>query len=86
MRSKFIFFIGICAAISCRNNDTTEQSATVGSAQIVVDESFAPIIEDQYLVFESSYPQVKLELIYKPEVRVLNTLLQDSVKVARTTR
>ena len=82
----YILVVSCCvASLSC-SRSKTEQSATTGAAKILVDESFAPIIEDQFLVFESSYPQAKIEMVYKPEVQLLNLLLSDSINVAIMSR
>jgi len=59
---------------------------TSGSAGIVVDESLAPIIEDQLAVFESSYPDAHFKLSYKPENQLLNYFLNDSVRIAIMSR
>jgi phosphate transport system substrate-binding protein len=52
----------------------------------VVDETFAPIIEDQAYVFESTYTEGKLNMIYKPENEVLKLFLTDSSRVAILSR
>lgn len=62
------------------------ESAKVASTNVLVDESFAPIIEDQFLVFENTYPEAKINLIYKPEVQLLNLFLNDSIDVAIMSR
>lgn len=63
-----------------------ETTYTKGRVDIVVDESFAPIVEDQAYVFESNYSESKLNLILKPESQVLNLFLSDSVRVAILSR
>ncbi|MXV17529.1 substrate-binding domain-containing protein [Hufsiella ginkgonis] len=55
---------------------------TQGSAKIVVDESLAPIVDDQWQVFHNSYPEAKIEMVYLPETSALNLLLTDSMKIA----
>jgi phosphate transport system substrate-binding protein len=52
----------------------------------LVDESFAPIIEDQEYLFESTYPGAKLDLLMKSENELLNLFLSDSVQVAVLSR
>jgi phosphate transport system substrate-binding protein len=79
----FLIFASVCLQWSCGQN---QQSATVGTTKILVDESFAPIIDDHFRVFESSYPQAKIELVYKPEIQLLNILLQDSIDIAIMSR
>ncbi|HUH33141.1 MAG TPA: substrate-binding domain-containing protein, partial [Daejeonella sp.] len=73
--------------VSCQNaNTSSETTYTKGKVDIVVDESFAPIVEDQAYVFESNYTESKLNLILKPENQVLNLFLTDSVRVAILSR
>ena len=83
-RSKLVLLISI-ALFSCRNSPK-EQSYTSGSANILVDESFAPIIEDQAYVFENTYPKAKLNLVYKPENELIRLFLNDSIRVAVLSR
>lgn len=72
---------------ACQNSNTSGESTyTTGKVDIVVDESFAPIVEDQAYVFESNYSEGKLNLIFKPENQVLNLFLTDSVRVAILSR
>ncbi|WP_242689283.1 PstS family phosphate ABC transporter substrate-binding protein [Pedobacter sp. SYSU D00535] len=75
----------IVGFIRCNSGDN-DQSATVGATQIVVDESLEPIVEDQLIVFESSYPRASIKAIYKPEVQLLNSFLNDSVDIAIMSR
>jgi phosphate transport system substrate-binding protein len=88
---KGIYFIFIPSLLivlfSCQNNSgSVKQSYTSGFEQILVDESFAPIIEDQEYLFESTYPNAKLELLLKSENELLNLFLSDSVQVAVISR
>lgn len=72
---------------SCQNNTgSVQQSYTSGFEQILVDESFAPIIEDQEYLFENTYSDAKLDLIMKSENELLNLFLSDSIQVAVLSR
>lgn len=71
--------------LSC-NEKKTHSSSSNPALTLVIDESFSPIIDDQYQVFEAHYPQAKVNLIYKPEIPLLNILLQDSVNLAIMSR
>jgi phosphate transport system substrate-binding protein len=83
MKYLSLLIIGLFFA-SCEGEK--KQSATSGAITILVDESFAPIIEDQYQVFNTHYPEAKVSLIYKPETPLLNMLLQDSANIAIMSR
>nr|WP_187774806.1 substrate-binding domain-containing protein [Pedobacter sp. BS3] len=48
-----------------------------GATQIVADETFEPILEDQLFVFSSSYPDARIKMIYQPEAGVVNSLLNN---------
>jgi phosphate transport system substrate-binding protein len=71
---------------SCQQNKTEVQSYTSGREKILVDESLIPIIEDQTYVFESTYPDAKLELVAKSENELVNSFLDDSAQVAILSR
>ena len=79
------FFIGI-AFLGCNKNPgkvgSEPQSPTSGTLGLVADESFAPILEDQLMVFRSSYPKANIAVSYKAENQLLNYFLNDTVRVA----
>ncbi|MCF8318926.1 MAG: substrate-binding domain-containing protein, partial [Sphingobacteriaceae bacterium] len=70
---------------SCQNNGTV-QDYTHGHTGLVVDESLAPIVEDQLFIFQSTYPDVNVTTLYKPENELLKFLLTDSIRVAVMSR
>lgn len=80
------FFSIILFLAACSNNNTAEEQATEPGIQILVDESFAPIIDDQYQVFKSSYPNLKVELFYKSENAVIHNLLEGDIGIAILSR
>ncbi|MEJ6981654.1 substrate-binding domain-containing protein [Pedobacter sp. P351] len=86
MKCSFVYVVLCCLVFLSCSESKTKQSATVGTTKILVDDSFAPIIEDQYIVFDSSYPRAKIDLVYKPEIQLLNLLLTDSIDVAIMSR
>ena len=83
---KYALILLIPLFFAACSSDKADESTTSGTLQILVDESFAPIIEDQYLVFENSYPKAKIELINKPEIPLINLFLKDSIDVAIMSR
>ncbi|SDM83522.1 phosphate transport system substrate-binding protein [Daejeonella rubra] len=72
--------------VSCQSKPLEQQTYTSGKEQILVDESFAPIIEDQAYLFESTYSGAKLDLVMKSENELLNLFLSDSIQVAIVSR
>ena len=57
-----------------------------GTIHISVDESFAPIIDEQIKVFMSQNPNAKIIPDYKPEAECLKDLLKDSTRMVIVTR
>jgi len=67
--------------ISCKTkiiNPVTD-TLTSGTVHISVDESFRPVIDEQVKVFESSYPDAKIIVHYKPEADCLRDIIRDSL-------
>lgn len=71
--------------VACSSNDN-KQTETSGSTEILVDESFAPIVDAQLEVFESTYPRADIKLKYKAETQLINAFLSDSAKIAIMSR
>lgn len=83
---SLIIFSFVVSVVSCQQNKQEVQSYTSGKEKILVDESLAPIIEDQTYVFESTYPDAQLELINKSENELINAFMDDSAQVAILSR
>lgn len=78
MKIQYYFLlVSLLVITACSNKK--RQTETSGTTSILVDESFKPIVEDQWLVFESLYPRAKIDLIAKPEISLINTLLSDTI-------
>lgn len=72
----FIFF-------NCKKNeneDLSKETILKGKAEIYVDETITPIVEDEVMVFESQY-EAKFTLISKSESEVLNSLFNKKAKI-----
>lgn len=71
---------------SCQEKSENKQdSITGGKTTIYVDESILPIVEDEEAVFEAQY-EAKLHLVPQSENEVLNSMLNDTAKIAILTR
>lgn len=86
-----LVFIGMASVglvlFSCNNTPSKEKvSILTGRANVLVDETIAPLIEDQISVFESSYTNAELTMITKSENELVNNLLKDSAQLAIMTR
>jgi phosphate transport system substrate-binding protein len=79
---SFLMLIVCLSACKQKNGNTgVEESRTTGEAKILVDETFSNIIENQIVVFNSDYPNAKIDLIKGHEQKILPTFLNDSVRV-----
>ncbi|WP_036678211.1 PstS family phosphate ABC transporter substrate-binding protein [Daejeonella oryzae] len=81
-----ILYLISVLSISCGSSTNEKSTYTSGTAKILVDESFSPIVEDQAYVFENAYPNTKLDIIYKAENELLNLFFKDSIRVAILSR
>ena len=71
---------------SCQEkSDNKLDTILKGKATIYVDESILPIVEDEEAVFETQY-EAKLHLVPQSENEVLNSMLNDTAKIAILTR
>jgi phosphate transport system substrate-binding protein len=66
---------------SCQNKNEKQDTIIEGKATVYVDDSMLPIIEDQEAVFETEY-RAKLHLVSKSETEIVNSLLNDTAKIA----
>jgi phosphate transport system substrate-binding protein len=67
---------------NAKNSDT----ATSGTIAIAADESLRPIVEAEIDVFEAIYPDAHLNVIYTNEYDAMQLLINDSVRIAITSR
>jgi phosphate transport system substrate-binding protein len=68
-------------------NAADKETATSGTINISVDESFKPVIDSQIKVFESSFPNAHIQVHYKPEASCFRDLAnKDSARLIIVTR
>lgn len=68
------------------NTNTPSDSLDAGTIHISADESFKPVIDSQVQVFESSYPDAKIIVHYKPEAECIKDFGVDSIRMVIATR
>jgi phosphate transport system substrate-binding protein len=85
--SRFTFFLVLGSLflvfLNCKKeevNANDNETILKGKTTIYVDETIAPIVEDEIMVFESYY-DAKLSLVPKSEAEVLNSLFNKSVGI-----
>lgn len=86
---QLLCLAALLVTAGCGQSDTNKKpkdTVTSGTIEISCDESFAPIIDQEINVFESTYPNASILPHYVSEVEALNLLLQDSVRLAVATR
>ncbi len=77
-------------AYACGNpngNKIPKETPTSGTINISVDESFKPVMDSQIKVFESSFPNARINVHYKPEAACFRDLAnKDSARLIIVTR
>ncbi|HEY8781998.1 MAG TPA: substrate-binding domain-containing protein [Mucilaginibacter sp.] len=73
---------------SCKHKTTINSSDRFNSdsSKIVVDESFSPIVDEEFYIFRALDKQMRPQVLYAPENEAISLLLADSVRVAILSR
>lgn len=82
MAAIFVLIILVIFACKKSENSTEDESYVKGKAEIYVDESLLPIVEDLELVFESKYPKANIKLIPQADSDIVNLVLQRKIDIA----
>lgn len=88
-RLGIIFCVSILILlVSCDNRIkvTRTDTPTSGIGEIVVDESLAPIIQEQVDVFEATYPDATIFPTYTSENEAFDLFMKDSIRVIISAR
>lgn len=86
---NYIFFIlAFVFFLACNNEKRVlrTDTPTSGIAKIGVDDCFAPIINEEIAVFEGLNDEATIEPVYGSELDVINSMLQDSLRLIITAR
>ena len=91
IKIKFIFIAIIFVVLSffsCsrEKKDKYTDTLTEGVISVAIDETFAPILQDEIAVFESVFPKAGIVPVFTTEGNAIELLLKDSVRMAITTR
>ncbi len=82
-----ILMLLVCLSCQKENKSSKWQdTTTTGVIPITCDQCFQPIIQSEINVFEALYPMAGIVPIYTDEVEAVKLLLQDSVRLAVTSR
>ena len=72
--------------LSCDDTPKHADTLSKGVIDISADESFQPIIEEQLKVFDSSYPDAKITIHYKPEAECFKDYFDNKARIILVTR
>lgn len=81
-----ILLVGVFACQERKSTDGYTDTFTEGTIPVAIDESLRPIMDQEIQVFEGLHIGAEIKPIYCSEVRAIDLLLKDSVRVAITTR
>jgi phosphate transport system substrate-binding protein len=85
--TKFISAILFVAFLySCEENNKKKltDTPTSGTINVVVDETYRPIMDSEKMVFENYYPEAHINLIYMPALDAIKQCTNDSIRVIIT--
>jgi phosphate transport system substrate-binding protein len=80
-----LFNIGLLIFISitsCNQDNRKSDQFTSGSYPFIFDESLSPILEQELYVFKSIYTDAKPDVVYKPENKILDLILNNKAGFA----
>jgi phosphate transport system substrate-binding protein len=80
--SGLILLLSLSACEEKSKKFDNTDSYTKGTLKFVADESFAPILDQEFYVFKALNKEAKPVVIYKAENDVLRLFLNDSIRVA----
>ncbi len=80
----YIFVVLVLVIFACKKseNSTEDESYVKGKAEIYVDESLLPIVEEQEMVFENKYAKADIKLTPMSDSDIVNLLLQRKIDIA----
>lgn len=88
--AAILILLTSCAVMFGCNNDASDtavkESNSKGIINISVDETFKPVVQEQIKVFESSFPEAKINVTYKSEADCFRDLQKDSTRMILVAR
>ncbi len=79
---NILFLMCVVALFSC-GDDAPKNTDTLGKGtiDISVDETYQPVIDEQLKVFDSSYPDAKINIHYKPEAECFKDYFDNKARI-----
>lgn len=89
--AKLVPVLGILllTAVGCgedKPKDTPTDTLTSGTIDISVDETYRHVVQEQLEVFDSSYPDAKINVQYKSESECIQDFMDGKVRMILATR
>ena len=85
IRAYFLVFFIALLYSGCKNSDSSSETIIKGSTNVLVDESFQPLIEDQVAVFQGQY-NAKIMVSAKSEKEIIRAFLADTARIVVLSR
>jgi phosphate transport system substrate-binding protein len=84
-RAYFVGLVVTVLFVGCKNSDSANETIIKGTTNLLVDESFQPIIEDQVAVFQGQY-NAKIIIDAKSEKEIIRAFLNDTSRIVILSR
>lgn len=84
-RYAWIFALSLILHLqSCDDKKILTDTPTSGRITVVADENYKPLLDSEVMVFESQYPNAKINMVYKSSADVIQAMEDDSVRMIIT--
>lgn len=87
---KTIFQLALVAILGLSlhacHEPVVKDTQTAGSIKVSVDETYKPVMEEQFKLFASRYPNAHIQVDYKSEAECFNDFFEDTTRVIFVTR
>jgi phosphate transport system substrate-binding protein len=85
-RSIALLFVGSLLCISCDVRPKHTDTLSSGAIDVSADETYRQVIEAQSKVFDSSFPNAKVTIHYKPEAECFKDYFENKARIILVTR
>jgi|694.fasta_scaffold64693_6 phosphate transport system substrate-binding protein len=81
MKYHVIICTSLFFVFSCNSSKKESDTPIKGTINVLVDETYKPLIDSEKMIFESHYKEAKVNLFYRPAVEVMEGFANDSFRV-----
>ena len=72
--------------LGCNGGKPPLDNPSRGTITVAADESFLPLVTQLTSAYSGIYPNVRFNVVFKPEQEAINMMLRDSARIVFTTR